>query len=181
MAPSGINFIEVTKESVMLTWFSSEEANYEIQVGNSGFVLGSGQVTSSSDTTYKVDNLTSGTTYDLYVRTICNAQNISEWSEVQSFTTLSDCAQVLSSSVFNITETAAFITWQYSGNIPIGWIIEYAEEGFIPGTGIVAETSIDNIPLMNLSTKTHYEYYLTSKCIENNYGEPAGPYRFSTL
>jgi hypothetical protein len=179
--PTAFNVSDITTKSVQVSWFSSEDGNYEIQLGVSGFALGEGTIESRSETSTQLDNLASGTSYDFYVRTVCDSQNVSDWSEVQTFTTLPDCAEITSSSVSNITQTAAFITWQFTGDIPIGWIIEYAEEGFTPGTGVIAETSIDNIPLMNLMTNIRYEYYLTSKCVDQNLGESAGPFTFETL
>ncbi len=179
--PATFDVFDITTKTVEISWVSSEEASYEIQIGLSGFNLGDGQVISRSETSGQIEDLASGTSYDFYVRAICDAQNASDWSEVQTFRTLPDCAKITSSGVTNITQTAAFISWQFSGDIPIGWIIEYAEEGFTPGTGVIAETSIDNIPLMNLMTNIKYEYYLTSKCTDNNLGERAGPFTFETL
>ena len=179
--PTTFNIFNITTKTADVSWISSEEASYEIQIGISGFDLGDGQVFSRSETSGQIDDLASGTSYDFYVRAICASQNMSDWSEVQSFTTLPDCAKITGSNVTNITQTAAFISWQFSGDIPIGWIIEYAEEGFTPGTGVIAETSIDNIPLMNLMTNIKYEYYLTSKCVNDNLGERVGPFIFETL
>ena len=179
--PTSIEFFEITTKSAQVRWSSPEATNYEIQIGVSGFNLGDEQIVSTSEIKTEIDDLASGTRYDFYIRTVCDSQNVSAWSEVQTFTTLPDCARIASSNVTNITQTAAFISWQFSGDIPIGWIIEYGAEGFTPGTGVIAETSIDNIPLMNLMTNIKYEYYLTSKCVNDNLGERAGPFTFETL
>jgi hypothetical protein len=179
-SPTSFDFFDISTKSATLSWLSSEDASYEIQLGTMGFALGEGSIKRSSENSIELGDLTAGTSYDIYVRAICNGQNMSDWSEVQTFTTLPNCAEITSSTVSNITQTAAFITWQFSGDIPIGWIIEYAEEGFTVGSGVIAETSIDNIPLMNLMTGITYEYYLNSKCVGDNLGERAGPFTFTT-
>lgn len=179
-SPTSFDIFDISTKSATVSWLSLEDASYEIQLGNIGFALGEGSIESSTENTIQLDDLAAGTTYEFYVRTVCNSQSSSDWSEVQTFTTLPDCAEITSSNVSNITQTAAFITWQFSGDIPIGWIIEYAEEGFTIGSGVIAETSIDNIPLMNLMTGITYEYYLNSKCLGDNLGERAGPFTFTT-
>ena len=180
-APTALTVIDVTTGAAKISWSSMEAGSYEIQLGPNGFTLGEGEILSSTGTSNQIDNLNAGTPYDFYVRTLCDMESISDWSEVESFRTLPNCARITNSTVTNITETAAFISWQFIGDIPIGWIIEYGEEGFLEGQGVIAETSIDNIPLMNLMTGIHYEYYLTSKCAQDNLGERAGPFTFSTL
>jgi len=181
--PTNITILNITTELVDISWSSSldENTGYEIVIGPSGFGIDEGQISMSSGTNIIITGLAGGTEYDFFLRTICNNQNTSAWTEVQTFTTLAACSEITSTNVSNITETAALIRWEYAGNFPISFIIEYGEEGFTLGDGIVAETSITNIPLMNLMKGINYHYYLTAKCTGDNLGERFGPFSFSTL
>lgn len=181
-APTNVNILDITVELVEIGWISLEEnATYEIQIGASGFTLGEGQIYESSENPTKIAGLTGGTEYEFYIRTICTNEDESAWAQPQTFTTLPACSEITSTSVDNITQTAALISWEYQGNFPISFIIEYDEEGFTPGDGNIAETSITNIPLMNLMKGINYHYYLKAKCTGNNFGERVGPFSFSTL
>lgn len=180
--PESISIRELYTNSAIIIWDSAEEgASYEIQIGISGFTIGDGDIITTQDPAVGIGDLSSGTAYDLYVRTICSDQNVSPWSEVFTLATIADCTQIVSTNVTNITQTTALISWEISGNLPISYIIEFAEEGFTPGQGNIAETSVQNIPLMNLMAGIRYEYYLTSKCAGQNLGDRIGPFTFETL
>jgi len=61
---------------------------YELEYGASGFSLGTGTTIASSTNAIEITDLLPNIDYDIYVRAICSASNISSNSDVITFTTL---------------------------------------------------------------------------------------------
>ncbi len=78
----------ITNSSALLTWEDSNSTSiYEVEYGASGFILGNGTSISVSDTTLNLTGLNANTTYDIYIKTLCSATNVSMYTDVYSFTT----------------------------------------------------------------------------------------------
>ena len=79
----------VTDASALVSWTdASTIGSYIIEYGISGFAQGSGIELSVTDTSITLTGLLANTTYDVYVQTICTANNVSMFTGVFSFTTL---------------------------------------------------------------------------------------------
>ncbi|WAC02134.1 hypothetical protein N7U66_20550 [Lacinutrix neustonica] len=57
----------------------SDETEWEIEYGPAGFDHINGDFTLSSSATIEISNLDSTVAYDFYIRSICDAENYSEW------------------------------------------------------------------------------------------------------
>lgn len=80
--------VEPSSVSVSLMNFTEAEVNWnetaqatewEVQWGTSGFVLGSGTTALTSTKPYTITSLAAGTSYDVYVRSVCGAGDSSIW------------------------------------------------------------------------------------------------------
>ena len=79
---------DIETNSVKIEW-ESEAENFEILYGISGFdisVEGTNILVNDEDD-YELEDLSSNTSYDIYIRTICTIENKSDWTEKLSFTT----------------------------------------------------------------------------------------------
>lgn len=86
--PSNIQVTALQVAQATIGWENSEPNQlYEIEYGVSGFDPGNGTVLSNITSPYTLTGLTSDTSYDFYLRTICDTLN-SEWTTVTSFDTL---------------------------------------------------------------------------------------------
>ena len=66
--------------SATLSWVEMGDAtSWDIEYGNQGFALGSGTMVTATTNPFTINNLTSGTTYDFYVRANCGGGNESSW------------------------------------------------------------------------------------------------------
>lgn len=89
--PINLSVNNVTFNSAVLSWEnsnSSQPQQYKVEYGISGFVLGSGTISTVSSSTLNINNLLPNTTYDFYVQAICSTNNTSISSDVETFTTL---------------------------------------------------------------------------------------------
>jgi uncharacterized repeat protein (TIGR03806 family) len=78
----------ITSNSAKVTWDSeSTTALYTIEYDITGFSLDTGTSISSSETTIDLINLNANTSYDIYIQSVCAADNVSMFTEVYSFTT----------------------------------------------------------------------------------------------
>ncbi len=87
--PNTFTIGNITANTADVEWSAAESIDhYEIVYGISGFNHQEATPISvnSTETSYTLDNLTLGTTYDVYLRTVCENGN-SLWLEPQSFTT----------------------------------------------------------------------------------------------
>ncbi len=82
---------KITKTTAVLTRETFLDTNiWEVQYGHKGFVLGTGNLESSEVSIIELSNLASNLNYDLYIRDICDNQEVSEWVGPISFTTDGD-------------------------------------------------------------------------------------------
>ena len=88
--PSSIVVSNITDSGADVSWTENGIATvWEIEYGLTGFAQGSGTVVADNDGTLgeTLSGLVSETTYDVYVRAICSATNMSAWVGPKSFTT----------------------------------------------------------------------------------------------
>jgi len=79
--PTDINFPDVGFDYAVIDWTGQGNSNYELEYGLTGFAQGQGTVIENVTKPYTLEGLTSGATYDFYIRKICAAVT-TDWSEV---------------------------------------------------------------------------------------------------
>lgn len=91
MVPTELSAEDITYQSANLTWTPGNFGNqWEILYGMHDFDPGTeGTLIPNVETNnYFLDGLEPETTYDFYVRTVCNAPEVSDWSVPKTFSTL---------------------------------------------------------------------------------------------
>jgi hypothetical protein len=113
-APGGAVALNVTEAAALLTWNSTGAGIMNmVEVGPTGFALGTGTLTSLTNDSLAVSGLTAQTTYQFYVRTTCAVGDTSLWTGALAFTTL--CAAVPTPVLENF-ETVAVAAFGDLGN-----------------------------------------------------------------
>jgi|GEM_PF-2598854 len=80
-AVTGLNADSISDNFVRVNWNStSGGTEWEVEYGLAGFVQGSGTTVMVTDTFANISGLTSGSSYDFYVREICAPGDSSTWS-----------------------------------------------------------------------------------------------------
>ncbi len=75
------------------------------------------------------------------------------------------CPQPLNLSKNDLGNGSISLNWQTYGQMPIGWIIEYGREGFVPGTGTKITTySPPPYTVRGLSINVTYDIYVRAIC-----------------
>lgn len=101
---------------------------WEVQWDTTGFTFGSGNTDTVTSNPYTLTGLTASTTYDYYVRSICDIGVTSTWTPVHTFTTL--CAPFTATYAQNFDATFAPAIdecWSVINTLPNGnpWIRTY--------------------------------------------------------
>lgn len=89
LPPTNLTVTNIGTSNATLDW-TSTGTNFEVEYGLQGFTVGTGMFQQSGTHPIGIINLTSGTTYDFYVRDNCsNSQAVkSAWAGPKSFTTV---------------------------------------------------------------------------------------------
>lgn len=72
--PSNLSVSNLAEDSLEINWDAgSTETQWELEYGLTGFTQGSGTLIQTTTNSYTMNTLTSGTTYDVYVRANCGS------------------------------------------------------------------------------------------------------------
>lgn len=162
-----------------VTWSVTDPADgFEIEYGPVGFIQGNGAPLTAINSSLSLTGLEAGTTYDVYVRTLCSDSIYGEWRGIQ-FTTLDDtCASVLDMWLSNqVVDEFPQLVLEWNGSSqPLGWQVEYGPHGFGHGDGTLVETTDARLAIYELENagvlapNTWYDFYVRSMCVDSIYG-----------
>ena len=154
----------VTDSSVVLSWNTLiNSTQYIVEYAESGFVLGTGTSVTTTNSSIEIIGLNDSTSYDVYILTDCGVDS-SNFTSVNSFTTLSapSCSEVVDITITQIAQDSVTITWTGNNNA-ISYNIEYGLNGFTQGTGILLNSTQNNITITGLE-ETSYDFYIQTTC-----------------
>lgn len=83
-------------------------------------------------------------------------------------------------SIDDVRAYTADISWNSNTIDGSTYEIEYGIRGFVPGTGLKANTGNRFIRLRDLLERTDYQFYLSAKCPGNFTSRMIGPFEFTT-
>jgi hypothetical protein len=190
-SPENLTASNITQTSAVLTWDGSTSTNqgYDYVLITDGSTPDFSTVPTANVnagiTTVNLQSLSIGTTYDAYVRTNCGNGDFSDWSPVESFTTLSPCLAPTNLSVSNITQNSADLSWDAATSESGGYDYVLFTDGTLPNaattpTGSVA-SGITSLGLTNLFTDTAYTVYVRTNCGGVNLSDWSAVLNFDTL
>ena len=139
------------------------------------------------------NDLTPDTSYDVYVRVLCNQPGNSPWSEVKTFKTLPTCPKPTNQTVAGITTSGATLGWTEAGTATEWEVLLLAAPNAIApaAPGITPVVGAGDIYIQNLTATTAtptlqnatiYYYYVRSVCQPGDDASTwTGPFIFNTI
>jgi len=116
IVPTGMNTTNVLLDRATMTWTATANAHhYDVRLRQSGSAwIDLFYISNAAVTKY---NLSSGTTYEWKVRGACttDSSDVSAWTSLQTFTTLSPCTKPQNTIVTAITTTEGLLGWDVVG------------------------------------------------------------------
>lgn len=176
-APENLITDNIDSTSADLSWDEVTAANsgYEWVVMTDGedptdtanTPVATGTTAASTEVTATATGLTPDTDYDVYVRSNCGPDNISEYSDLVEFTTLPTCPSVSNLTVDSVDETSATISWDAVANASVGYLVEVYDFEADPetATAVYSETVTDvTLVISTLEAANSYDVYVTADC-----------------
>ena len=164
--PSGLSTSNIQIDAATMNWSAVTDADhYDIRMrvqGSSSWTIALNYLYGTSKEKF---NLTSATTYDWEIRSVCSFDNssVSAWSSTESFTTASPCTTPTNPDELNITTTTADLVWDA---IPGSWgyRLMYLQNGAAWNT-IVFDTINTNIDAISgLNPGITYKWRVKGLC-----------------
>lgn len=176
-APENLITDNIGSTSADLSWDEVTAANsgYEWVVMTDGedptdtanTPVATGTTAASTEVTATATGLTPDTDYDVYVRSNCGTDNISEYSDLVEITTLPTCPSVSNLTVDSADETSATISWDAVANASVGYLVEVYDFEADPetATAVYSETVTDvTLVISTLEAANSYDVYVTADC-----------------
>ena len=176
-APENLITDNIDAVSANLSWDEVAAANsgYEWVVMTDGedpadsanTPVATGTTAASTEVTATATGLTPETDYDVYVRSNCGTDSISEYSDLVEFTTLPTCPAVSNLTVDSVDETSATISWDAVANASVGYLVEVYDFEADPetATAVYSETVTDvTLVISTLEAANSYDVYVTADC-----------------
>jgi len=208
IAPTAVNTTIVTTVGATVNWTApgTEGVQYEIYIVPTGDPAPTAESTAmftgtngpAAPFSFTIPNgLTADTTYDVYVRVVCNTPTNSPWSAVHTFTTLPTCPKPTNQSVTaaSITMNSAALLWN-EGGVATEWeviLLKAGPQGQAPAAPGVVPTlapgdkyyqglnGATGLTPTDLDAATIYYYYVRAICGGNDPSTWTGPVVFNTI
>jgi len=208
IAPTAVNTTIVTTVGATVNWTApgTEGVQYEIYIVPTGdpaptaasTPMYTGTNGPAAPFSFTIPNgLTADTTYDVYVRVVCNTPSNSPWSAVHTFTTLPTCPKPINQSVTpaSITMNSAALLWA-EGGVATEWevvLLKAGPQGQAPTAPGVVPTlapgdkyyqglnGATGLTPTDLDPATIYYYYVRAICGGNDPSTWTGPVVFNTV
>ena len=164
--------IAVSSDMAEVSWNYTEGVElYELEYGEAGFTQGTGAFFLTGSNSVIITDLSAGTQYDLYIHTVCDADNEGAWILEHFVTDPDTCARIISivmdsSFVHPVSDQQVVgyeATWQSSFE-PERWEVEYGIAGFATGTGVSNVVWSPSYTFGNLDADSQYEFRVRSVC-----------------
>lgn len=157
---------------INLDYATTASANsYKVEHGPTGYTPGTGASVITSNPYLQIGNLTPSTTYDVYITSICDAQNSSEPYKLSSVTTgPSNCTGTVTMSISQFSPNYISLAFYYSESSPEKYDVEYGLQGFALGTGTKVSTTSGNytLDISPIQPDTNYDIYVRAVCYGND-------------
>ncbi|WP_309640305.1 hypothetical protein [Flavobacterium sp.] len=182
--PISITAIRSTTDptKATVTWSANTSAtSWQVQYGAAGFVLGSGTVVASSTPTKIITGLVATTSYNVYVRSNCSANQNSDWVGpiVINAVGATSCTTPTGLTAVRSLNTQALLSWN-AGGTETSWEIQYGNVGFAVGSGTTATATTTSKTITGLAA-TSYDFYVRAICSASQNSAWFGPINIAAV
>ncbi len=187
---ASISFTQSTTNSINLdfSYNNSSPSYYEVEYGIAGFNLGSGirvnTSTQFSSNYLTINGIQANTTYDFYVRAVCNSSAPNDTSNFikYSYSTETSCPVPVNLNSYITSgncSTGANRTFSwFSSNNAQSYTVSVIQSGGLPSTTSDAFTTSNTALSLSNVTCVYVGFYVRANCPNGESSSWAGPYYF---
>ncbi|MBA6152056.1 fibronectin type III domain-containing protein [Gelidibacter maritimus] len=173
----------IETNQAQLSWTSTGQNQWEVLYVESGFnhLEDGTSVTVQGLPNTTLVNLTSETTYDVYLRNVCAVDDKSYWVGPQTFKTETSCPRPTNIQIDNVGHDSVQISWE-AGSSESEWIVYYGGVigydpvnerliSFDPKKGEGESVTVQGSPqvtLTGLKSAEEYQVYVEAVCAEED-------------
>lgn len=169
---------------VYCSYSDGSPSYYEAEYGITGFSLGTGTRVQSDYNTIQINNTQPSTTYDVYVRAVCNSSAPTDTSDYTkyTYTTIFGCPSPLNLHSYVVSGSCSGIvtrsfSWSYLHSPqPTSYTFTMVVEGENPETSNHYTTSSQSITITGYCLWD--AFYVRANCQNGQSSDWAGPYYF---
>jgi large repetitive protein len=188
---SGLTATAPTTNSISLNWGGPNTGNWEYYIVPTGGTAPTAATPGVNTTTKPVTAtmvtstntpLQPDTTYQFYVRVVCEGGTYSSWSGPVSFTTLPTCPKPINLGVTAIGDDEVTLTWTEAATAT-AWEVYVVPTGSPAPTAATEGVDANSTSFLydiDLEPATIYQYYVRAICGPGDISTWAGPYTFNT-
>ncbi|MGO1751969.1 MAG: choice-of-anchor J domain-containing protein, partial [Psychroflexus sp.] len=155
-APTDVVLSNITQTSADVSWTSfGSETEWEILYDETGFdplVDGTSVIDNDGTLGETLSGLTTGTTYDVYVRAMCSATDMSDWTAVATFSTACDVINTAYTEDFESVSSLPACWSVINQGGANEWVFESSPDG--------GAQSGDNVMKIRYNSSAHDDYLI---------------------
>ncbi len=175
--PSGLSATSITTTSATLSWSSVASAvNYNVQY--KVYNAGSWTTVVATTNTQALSSLTPSTKYYFQIQSNCGGGNLSNYSTIDSFTTLTPCGVPTNLSATAITSNSATLNWNAVSGAT-NYNVQY--KIFSAGSWTTVVSATNSYSLTGLNANTKYYFQIQCNCGSGNLSNYSVADSFTTL
>ena len=161
--PSNVTTYNYTATGATINWTpGGNESSWEVVVVPANADVNTGTPELVYEHPYTFTTLSDGTTYDVYVRAVCDGGDNSSWSTKRTFTTHPNCSAPIQVQVAQLAGQSALITWQSANFGATGYTVGWSEAGQDNWT--TQTTTGTEFMISGLTPTTDYDAFVFSNC-----------------
>ncbi|MEY4835846.1 MAG: hypothetical protein RI980_1961 [Bacteroidota bacterium] len=164
--PTNVVASAISFNAATVSWTENNAATqWEILVQPSSMTAPTATATGVLTTTnpYTASGLLSGTTYKVYIRSICSTTSRSNWAVSSVFTT-STCSVPTLITTNGISPTSAILTWAVGAATQWEVLVTLASETSPTDTSVGTLVNLNTYTVSGLTTGTAYKFYVRAIC-----------------
>ncbi len=164
--PTGLSVSNIQLDRATMNWSAVTDAHhYNIRMRVQGTSSWSIALNYLYGTSKEKLNLTSSTTYEWEIQSVCSSDNssVSAWSSTESFTTTIPCTTPLNTTTTAIGLTDATLGWDVSPGA-LEYIVRYKQVNQGWGTFTYTTVTTNSLDLSSLLSGTAYHWQVKSVC-----------------
>ncbi len=155
--PAGLSATAITTTGATLNWNSTGAVSYNVRYRATGTTPWT--TTTATANTKNISGLSAGTAYEWQVQGVCSG-NSSNYSTVDTFSTLASCNVPAQPGTNNITATTAELSWQSTN--AVSYYVRFRLAGSSNWLNLTPVSA--NVSISNLEPGRTYEWQVKSTC-----------------